>query len=129
MKSMVIMGLMAGWLVASTASAGVCDYRPSHLVGAAAASTVAGGAGATAATGIGMKAAGFYSLVHATSGLTMLGSTAAGASAAGTVGIIAGTGGLIGTIGAALMTPFVVVPAAVTAVGLGALEGGCYLVD
>lgn len=129
MKAMVIMGLMACSLVASTASAGVCDYRPSKLVGAAAASTVAGGAGATAATGIGMKAAGFYSLVHATTGLTMLGSTAAGASAAGTVGIIAGTGGLIGTIGAALMTPFVVVPAAVTAVGLGALEGGCYLVD
>ena len=128
MKAIVV-GLIVSWLVAAPASAGVCDYRPSKVIGAVAASTVAGGAGATAATGIGTKAAGFYSLVHATTGLTMLGSTATGASAAGTVGIIAGSGGLIGTLGATLMSPFVVVPAAVTAVGLGALEGGCYLVD
>ena len=128
MKAMIL-ALMTSWLVAAPVSAGVCDYRPSKMIGAAAASTVASSAGATAATGIGMKAAGLYSLVHATTGLTMLGSTAAGSSAAGTVGIIAGSGGLIGSMGATLMSPFVVVPAAVTAVGLGALEGGCYLVD
>ena len=128
MKAMMV-ALMLSGLVAGPASAGFCDYRPSKIVGAVATSTVAGGAGATAATGMGMKAAGFYSLVHATTGLTMLGFTAAGTSAAGTVGIMAGTGGLIGTIGATLMSPLVVVHAAVTAVGLGALEAGCYLVD
>ena len=57
----------------------------------------------------------------------MLGSTAAGASAAGTTGIIAGTAGFFGTIGAALLSPFVIIPAAVAAVGIGAYEGLCYL--
>ena len=50
---------------ASGAHADVCDYKPSALAGAA----VAGG---VAAAGVGMKAAGYYTLIHAGSGLTML---------------------------------------------------------
>jgi len=59
----------------------------------------------------------------------MIGSTAAGASAAGTTAIIAGTSGVLGSIGAALMSPFVIIPTAVTAVGIGIYEGGCYLTE
>jgi len=114
-------------LLAQTAFAGVCDYRPSQLIGGTSTTVVAGGAGATAATGIGLKAAGIYTLTHATTGAAMLGSTAAGASAAGTTGIIAGSAGFLGTAGAVLMSPFVIIPTAITAVGVGAYEGGCYL--
>ena len=107
--------------------AAVCDYTPSKLVGAGITGSVATGAGATAAAGIGLKAAGFYTITHAATGATMLASTAGGASAAGTVGIMGGTAGAIGTIGAALMSPFVIVPAAIIATGVAAYEGGCYL--
>ncbi len=128
MKKFIITFLFAIF-VSQSAIAGVCDYRPSELVGGKTTGAVAGGAGATAAAGAGMKAAGIYTITHATTGATMLGSTAAGASAAGTTGIIAGTGGVLGSIGAAIMSPFVLIPAAVVAVGVGAYEGGCYLAE
>ena len=48
------------------AAAGVCDYRPSNLIGGIATGGVAGASGAAAVTGIGMKAAGIYTLTHAT---------------------------------------------------------------
>lgn len=109
------------------ATAAICDYRPSQLIGGTTTGAVAGSAGATAVTGLGLKAAGIYTLTHATTGAAMLGSTAAGASAAGTTGIIAGSAGFLGTVGAVLMSPFVIGPAIVTAVGVGTYEGGCYL--
>ena len=61
-----------------------------------------------AASGIGMKAAGLYAIVNASTGVTMLGSVAAGSTAAGTTGIIAGTAGVIGATGAILMSPVVI---------------------
>ena len=125
MKKMIISLLVSGFAIQS-AVAGVCDHRPSKIIGGGATGAVAGGTGAAAATGIGMKVAGLYTLTHATTGAAMLGSTAAGASAAGTTGIIAGSAGVLGTAGAVLMSPFVIIPAAVTAVGIGAYEGGCY---
>lgn len=128
MKKIAVSVLLSS-LFAQTAMAGVCDYRPSQLIGGAATGAVGGTAGTAAATGIGLKAAGIYTLTHATTGAAMLGSTAAGASAAGTTGIIAGSAGFLGTAGAVLMSPFVIIPAAVTAVGVGAYEGGCYLYD
>ncbi len=113
--------------MSNLAAADICDYRPSNLVGGTTATATGVATGATAAAGVGMKAAGIYTITHATSGAVMLGSTAAGASAAGTAGILAGTAGFLGTVGAVLMSPLVIVPAAVAAVGLGAYEGGCYL--
>jgi hypothetical protein len=124
-KVAVSMALTA--TILNPAFAGICDYRPSQLIGGAPATVVAGGAGATAATGLGLKAAGIYTLTHATTGAAMLGSTAAGASAAGTAGIIAGSAGFLGTAGAILMSPLLIIPAAVAAAGIGAYEGGCYL--
>jgi len=126
MKKIVISLLLSGFLV-QTAIADVCDYRPSQLIGGVTTGAVAGSTGAVAATGIGMKAAGIYTLTHAITSAAMLGSTAAGASAAGTTGIIAGSAGFLGTAGLVLMSPFVIIPAAVTAVGIGAYEGGCHL--
>lgn len=113
-----------GFLTTS-ALADVCDYRPSVFVGNGASSAIVAAAGSGAA----MKTAGFYTLTHASSGLYMLGSTLAGASGAGTVGIIAGTGGVIGTIGAALLYPAVVVVGGLAAVGVGGLEAVCYFTD
>ncbi len=110
-------------LTAGTAQADVCDYTPSKLA-ATAIGTAA--AGVTAATGVGMKVAGFYTLVNAGSGLTMIGSTAAGASAAGTVGIIAGTGGVAGTAASILMAPVTIAVGGIAVVGGGIFEGACY---
>jgi hypothetical protein len=117
---------VAAFISTGFAQADVCDYKPSKLAGEAVSATVATAGGAAAATGAGLKVAGYYTLVHAGSGLTMLGSTAAGASAAGTAGILAGTGGAIGSAGAILMAPVTIVVGAVTAVGVGAYEGYCY---
>lgn len=127
MKKLVFGSAFLLTVFAQSAVADVCDYTPSKLVGGATATAVGIGTGATAAAGTGLKAAGFYAITHATTGAAMLGSTAAGASAAGTTGIIAGTAGFLGTAGAVLMSPFVIIPAAVTAVGIGIYEGGCYL--
>lgn len=113
----------------SNVAAAVCDYRPSVNLGSAPSSAIVGAGGAAAVGGAAMKAAGFYTLVHAGSGLTMLGSTLAGASGAGTIGIIAGTGGVLGTVGAVLMAPATLIAGGVALVGVGGLEAGCYFQD
>lgn len=122
--SAICAALFVGPVSASAGS--VCDWRPSQFFGTATAAVAGGGA---VAAGVGMKAAGFYTLVNAGSGLTMLGATSAGASAAGTVGIIAGTGGMIGTFGAVLMAPVTVVVGAVVAVSGAGFEAVCYFGD
>ena len=128
MKQVFVAALVAA-LVPATAVAEVCDHRPSSVIGGFGAGSVATGAGATAVAGAGLKAAGFYTLVHSVTGATMLGSAAGGASAAGTVGIMGGTAGAVGAVAGALMSPFVIIPAAVVATGVAAYEGGCYIAD
>jgi hypothetical protein len=122
-----LIALVMSGVLSQAAVAGVCDYTPSKLIGSGKAKVAGTGAAATAGTGIGMQAAGLYTIVNATTGATMLGSTAAGASAAGTVGIIGGTAGVVGSVGAFLMSPLVIIPAAALAVGGAAYEGTCYL--
>lgn len=58
----------------------------------------------------------------------MLGSTLAGASGAGTVGIIGGSGFAAGVL-AILTAPITLFVAAGTAVTVGGVEAGCYFVD
>lgn len=124
-------GFLVGSLLMLAAGSGmaadVCDYTPSKLIGDTAATGVGAGALVTAATGMSMKAVGLYAIQNAVTGAWMLGSTAAGASAAGTTGIIAGTAGAVGTTGAVLMSAPVVIGGAVVALGVGLYEGGCYL--
>jgi len=110
--------------------ADACDYRPSRLLGETGSkATMAAGVTVAGGGAIGTSV-GLYTLVNAGSGLTMLGSTMAGASGAGTVGIIAGTGGAIGAAGAVILNPFVWVPAALVGIGGGGFEATCaFLVD
>ncbi|MFD0978931.1 hypothetical protein [Tropicimonas aquimaris] len=123
-------GVVALCMLSSEAFAGACDYRPSYLLGDRGSDVAIGGAAAVGATGGAATAAGFYTLVHASSGLTMLGSTMAGTSAAGTVGIIGGTAGATGTAAAIVLNPVVWVPALAVGLGGAGLEGVCaYLVD
>lgn len=110
------------FVFATHANADACDYTVSRLAG----KTAAAIAGGSAVAGASMQAAGYYTLVHAGSGLTMLGSTAAGASAAGTVGIISGTSGVLGTIGGILMAPVTLVIGGIAIIGVGSFEGYCY---
>ena len=123
--------IMAGMLCSTaTAHADTCDYRPSRILGDTVSTAVVGGGLAVSSTTGAAFALGVYTLVNAGSGLTMLGSTLAGASGAGTIGIIAGTGGAIGTAGAIILNPFVWVPAAILGVGGGGFEAACaFLVD
>jgi hypothetical protein len=108
----------------------VCDYRPSHLLGKNGSKVALGSATGAGAVGGISTAAGFYTLVHASSGLTMLGSTAAGASAAGTVGIIGGTAGVVGSTAAVVLNPLFWIPALVLGAGGSGYEAVCaYLVD
>lgn len=124
-RLMVLAGLAAA--LSGPAVADICAYKPSRMIGAGATGIVSTGSASLAAVGLSMKAAGFYTLVHAASGATMLASTASGASAAGTVGIIGGTAGTIGSVSAVLMSPMVIVPAVVVAGSATLFEGGCYL--
>ena len=118
-------------LTASEAYAEACDYRPSKILGRDGSNAVIVGGGTVVAGTAAANALGIYTLVHASSGLTMLGSTMAGASGAGTIGIIAGTGGTIGaTVAATILNPFVWVPAAIIGIGGGGFEAACaFLVD
>ena len=126
-----LMAAMTGiCLSAAPLYADTCDYRPSRILGnAGSTAVISGGAVVSSATGV-ATTMGVYTLVNAGSGLTMLGSTLAGASGAGTIGIIAGTGGAVGTAGAIILNPFVWVPAAIVGLGGGGFEAACaFLVD
>jgi hypothetical protein len=103
----------------------LCDYRPSVIAGAA--STGAGKAAAAGETAI--RDSGFYTLVYNESGFTLLGSTLASTAATGTVGIITGAGGVLGTVGAVLMAPATLIAGGVALVGVGGLEAACYFTD
>ena len=59
----------------------------------------------------------------------MIGGTWAGASAAGTAGIIGGTAGVLGTVAAVVTAPVTIAVAGATAVSVGAFEGVCYFSD
>lgn len=126
MKRLIILASLAAAL-SGPALADICAYKPSRLIGAGTTGVISTGSASLAAVGLSMKAAGFYTLTHAASGATMLASTAGGVSAAGTVGIMGGTAGTIGTVSAGLMSPVVIVPAAVVAGSAALFEGSCYL--
>ena len=111
---------------AQQANANACDYRPSNFLGGGATGAVVATGGSVAVAGAAAQAAGFYTLTHAVTGLTMLGSTAGGASAAGTVGIMGGTAGIIGTAASIIMAPVTIIAGAVLAVGVAGYEGVCY---
>jgi len=109
--------------------AGICDYRLSQLASPATATTAVtvGGAGATVGP-TAMALGGLYFFPHAASGTVMLGSTLAGASGAGTIGIIGGSG-FAASVLAVLTAPITLVIAGGTAVTVGGLEAGCFFVD
>lgn len=114
------------WEKVKSGTETACEYRPSNLAGSGATGAAATLGGATAAAGMAAKGAGFYTLTHAVTGATMLGSTAGGASAAGTVGIMGGTAGAVGTIGSVIMAPATIVTGLAVAGGTVVFESTCY---
>lgn len=116
-------------VLTTSASAGVCDYRLSRLASPELATVTTIGSATTATVGpAAMAVGGLYFFPHATSGTLMLGSTLVGASGAGTVGIIGGSG-FAASVLAVLTAPITLVIAGGTAVTVGGLEAGCYFVD
>lgn len=122
--STLLAALLSSSLLRLPTTAEACEYAPSEVMGKAKTAVTASATGAVAAAGATLKAAGMYAFPHATAGL-MLGSTAAGSSAAGTVGIVAGTGGAVGAVGALLISPVVITGAAASAAGIAAFEAIC----
>lgn len=120
---------VAAFLAAPRADAEICEYRLSSLLGTTAATGVGAVSRTLAVSPLAFEGAGFYLIAHSTSGAIMIGSTAAGTSAAGTVGIIGGTGSGLGAAVAVVTSPFVTVPAAVAALATAGLEVGCYFQD
>jgi len=123
MRNLIIGAVMALVLGSKIAVAGACNYKPSNLLGSGgtvAAATVGGVAiGAKGAA----KAASLYTLKNFVTGAYMLGSTAGGASAAGTVGIMGGTAGLSAAALAVILKPVTLIVVG----GASAFEGVCYL--
>ena len=116
-------------LLGSTALADVCDYRLSQMVSPkAATATVTTGSIVATAGPTTMAVGSLYFFPHAASGTLMLGSTLAGASGAGTIGIIGGSG-FAASVLAFLTAPITITAAAGTAIAVGGVEAGCYFVD
>jgi hypothetical protein len=126
MKKLAI-GLVFLFVTAPAFAGGLCDKKPSKLISSAGAAATAAAGSAVGSAGAAGSALGFYTLPHAASGLTMLASTAGGASAAGTVGIMGGTAGAIGATAAVVLNPFVWGSALFLAVGTVAFEGACLI--
>lgn len=113
-------------LASATASfSSVCDLRLSRL---AATAVLAGGPVVVAVGPTTMYLGGLYFFPHAASGSLMLGSVLTGTSAAGTIGIIGGSG-FAASVLAVLTAPFTIIAAAGTTVAIGGLEAGCYFTD
>jgi hypothetical protein len=101
-------------LAATQATAAACDYTISKLAGKTLAAVKGINAGAA------LQSAGYYTLAHAGSGLTILGTTSAGASLAGSAS------GLLGTVSTIVMAPATLVIGGIAVVGVGSFEGYCY---
>ncbi|MBE9639925.1 hypothetical protein [Salipiger mangrovisoli] len=112
-------------LPATSLSAAICDYRPSRLVGDTVTGAAAAATGAVAAaTGV-QGDGGFYTLVNATSGLTLLGGKLA--ASGGAAGLLEGGGA---AAAAAMANPMVWVPALILGAGGAGYEATCaYFVD
>ena len=125
------LGVSAALLISAATSAhsAICDWRLSQLVNPETATAViAGSSGGAVAGPAAMALGGLYFFPHATSGTLMLGSTLAGASGAGTVGIIGGSG-FAASVLAVLTAPITLILAAGTTITVGGLEAGCYFAD
>ena len=110
------LALAAALLLPAAGNAAICDYKPSRLLGsmATAANDRTGGPAAAA------SAAGHYTLVHAKTGLTMLGAVG------GTSGLATGASGFLASTIAFVTAPATIIAGSVTAVALGGYEGACY---
>ncbi|MBT9382760.1 hypothetical protein KM176_02700 [Pseudooceanicola sp. CBS1P-1] len=107
---------------ASSAQAGACDYRPSQLLRPAASAAGAALNRDTSDTGGEERKSGIYTLVNATTGVSLSSTSWAGTVAAGASSVLSGAVALI-------TAPAAMIAGAVTAVGAGAFEGACYFTE
>ena len=125
MKKILLSSIVALSLASAASANTICETKRNFWSG-----VVAGAVGTAAGFGATLKGLGYYSIPNGVTGARMLGSTAIGKSAAGTVGIIGGTSGKVGTAAAYLLsTPVLLTAGAVLATSAAALEGYCYLAE
>ena len=121
-------GALALMALVTPATAEICDYRPSALVGAGASAVKQQSGAALQTAGSAAKAAGFYTLTQVVSGgaVSAWGAASAGAAATGTSGLLGSMGG----VAAVLTAPATIIGAAVVGGGSLIYEGYChYAVD
>jgi hypothetical protein len=123
----VTLAVALATLIHGNAAAAACDFAPGRVLGPTGSGAATATVGVTSAAGAALQAAGFYTLTNAATGATMLASTAGGASAAGTVGILGGTAGAIGTAAAVLLSPALIVGGAALVGTSLAYEGVSWL--
>lgn len=115
-----------------TFSEWVCEHKPSNIIRGTLKGLASTGA-VIAAPGTALKATKFYIFRHAVTWKIMLGSKLAGTSAAGTIGIIKGTAGVIGTTSAFFISPVMIkgsiVVVVVTTTAAITYETYCYFTE
>jgi len=118
MKNLIkTIAITATLVTATSASAAVCDYKPSAHIATATATIT----GATVAIAANAASASSYYYISG-----MIGSTLPGSSAAGTVGIMSGTAGTVGASAIGILTAPATVTTGVVIVGAAAaFEGYC----
>ena len=123
MKKIKQLVVLVTFLMITSAANAQCDYRPSQWLEGDEIVELTAAVSSVAVLAFAVKeAAGLYIFPH-TSGSIMLASKAAGASAAKTVGIMAGTA-WFGTAGAFLM-----ITSAAVGGSLVVFEAACYFID
>jgi hypothetical protein len=106
---------------AQARGAGLCDYKPSILAGAAAQKAGAAGRALAPVAKEGARTAGQWMLMHPGQSVTLLSSAAGTAS-----GTVAGAGGVAATVTAIATAPVTLAVGAVTFAAAGGYEGLCY---
>ncbi|MGY9046033.1 MAG: hypothetical protein ACKVKF_02905, partial [Rhodobacterales bacterium] len=118
----------APMLAAQSATAAVCDYRPSIVAGKIGSAAGKATGAVAGAAGSGVRAAGAYTLEHPQSGVSMIGTAVSTATAAG-ASIAGGAGGALGSAAAIATAPVTILIAGATAAVMGGYEGACYFGD
>lgn len=101
--------------------AGLCDYKPSILAGAAVEKAGAAGKALTPVAKDGARAAGQWMLMHPGQSVSLISGAAGGATSAAT-----SAGGVAATVTSIATAPVTLAVGAVTFAAAGGYEGACY---
>ena len=129
MRGTLLVIAAVGLIAPTHAAAAVCDFRLSRILSAerATALLASGASGATIGSAA-VTLGGLYFFPDTPPQTLLLGSTLAGATASGTMGLVGGSGFATSVL-SVLSAPVTIAGAAGAALIVGGMEAGCYLAD